>query len=282
MNKGCAVCNETKLKLVLKLSWPLYRCQNCGLVQAFPLPSKNEVKKLYQGDYYKNYSFYNSQIPAHRAYFQKKIAQIKKYRSSGKLLDVGCAVGILLDEAKKQGFTPEGVDVSDYAVNQCLKLDLKAFVGDITVINKKNYYDIITAFEIVEHEYDPVKALKTMALLLKPGGLLVITVPNTETLTNKLMGKYWFGWRNKEHLYHFNQKSLFLLLEKAGFSKIKIEEDSARPYLFTYYLERVNFYLFRSRFFDKIISSIKKIPLVTNLTINFNSWGNLIAFALKN
>ncbi len=278
---SCYLCQAKNLTLVVKLNWPLYRCPNCGLVQVSPLPSKQAVAALYQGDYWKNYGYYQSQIPAHRRYFRYQINRIKKYRPAGKLLDLGCAVGIFLDEAKKQGYTVEGVDISDYAVDQCRRIKVPAVVGDIFSINKKNYYDIITAFEVVEHDLNPLPMLGYAHQLLKTNGLLVVTVPNTDSWSRRLMGKWWFGYRNKEHLFHFNQRSLNLLLKKTGFKKIKIMRDINRPYQLIYFLERLNYYLFNLSLIRRLTDYLKKFPVISRLTINLNPWDNLIAFAEK-
>lgn len=277
----CAVCASANLMLVVNQKWPLYSCRDCGLVQVSPTPSKSEVAKLYQGDYWKNYDFYISQIPAHQKYFKKKIEEIKKYRKSGKLLDVGCATGVFLREAGNNGFTADGIDISKYAVSLCQKHHLSAKQGVVADIEKANYYDIVTLFEVVEHEPNPLSVIKSVKKLLKNHGLLVVTVPDSASLSARLMGPYWFGYRNKEHLFHFSKKSLDLLLRKQGFQSIKITKDTYRAYLATYYLERLNYYLFQSKLVGKIIVFLKRIPGFNRLTIPLNPWGNLIAFAVK-
>ena len=269
------------MKLIVPLDWPIKKCLNCHLIQVSPLPSLSDVNQLYQGDYWKNFSFYSSQLPAHEKYFRKKIANIKKLRKDGRLLDVGCAYGTLIKEANDQGFKAEGIDISGFAVKQCRKKNLKAFAGVITDVKKNNYYDIVTAFEVVEHERDPLLTVKTAKQLLKLGGLLVVSVPNSNSWSAKIMGKYWFGYRHKEHLFHFTKLSLDVLLKKAGFSDIIINNDIPRPYLLTYYLERINFYLLKSKKLTSLIKSLKKIPLINNLTVPINLWGNLIAYAVK-
>lgn len=282
MNKNqCYFCNNKKLEIIVNLDWPIKKCLKCRLIQVSPLPSIKEVNKLYQGDYWKSLSAYGQQFSTHKKYFQKKISEIKKYRSTGKLLDVGCALGSLLEVAQKQGFKTEGIDISDFAVKQCRSLGLSATQGIITDIKKVNYYDVITAFEIIEHELNPVLTIKTAHKLLKKNGLLVVTVPDSATLTSKIMGKYWFSYRNKEHLFHFTVNSLQLLLKKGGFKKIKITADIGRHYLFTYYLERFNFYLIRSKTLTKFINFLKKIPIINFLVVPFNPWGNIIAYAYK-
>lgn len=269
------------MKLIVPLEWPIKKCLNCNLIQVNPLPTLSAVNQLYQGDYWKNFSFYSSQLPAHEKYFRQKIINIKKLRKNGRLLDVGCAYGTLIKEANNQGFIAEGIDISSYAVKQCHKFNLKATTGVVTDVKKNNYYDVITAFEVVEHERDPLLTIKTARQLLKPNGLLVISVPNSNSLSSIIMGKYWFGYRHKEHLFHFTSDSLKSLLKKAEFSNIVINKDIPRPYLFIYYLERINFYLFKSKLLNKFIIYLKKMPLIGNLSIPFNPWGNLIAYATK-
>ena len=280
-NNSCYFCKNKNLKIIVDLDWPIKKCPNCHLVQVNPLPSIKEVNKLYQGDYWKNFSFYSSQLSAHEKYFEKKINDIKMLRNKGQLLDVGCAFGSLLKAANDQGFIAEGIDISDYPVKQCLKKKLKATTGTITDINKRNYYDIITAFEVVEHERDPLLTLKTVYQLLKINGLLVVSVPNSNSLSSVIMGRFWFGYRHKEHLFHFTNKSLKMLLLRAGFSNILIEKDIARNYSFIYYLERINFYLFKSKGLSRFISSLKKVAFINNLTIPLNPWGNIITYAVK-
>lgn len=280
-NNQCYLCGNKTLKIVVNLDWPIKKCFECGLIQINPLPSIKEVNKLYQGDYWKSLSSYGQQFSTHKNYFQKKFREIKKYHSTGKLLDIGCALGSLLEVAQKQGFRAEGIDISDFAVKQCRSFGLTATQGIITDIKKKNYYDIITAFEVIEHELDPVLTIKTIHKLLKKNGLLVVTVPNSGTLISKIMGSYWFGYRNKEHLFHYTVDSLRLLLEKGGFKKIRITSDIGRHYLFTHYLDRFNFYLIRSKILTKFINLLKKIPVINSLAVPFNPWGNIIAYAVK-
>ncbi len=280
MKATCYLC-QNLLKEVVDSPWSLKRCVNCGLVQASPLPDQESVNKLYQGDYWKNYTFYSSQISAHEKYFRQKVTEIKRYHQSGKLLDIGCAVGVLLQVAKNSGFSVYGIDVASYAVKECQKKGLPAATGTIHTIEQKNHYDVVAAYEVVEHERDPLQTAITAQKLLKTGGLFVVTVPNSETLSARLMGKNWFGYKNKEHLFHFTRQSFYLLLKKAGFTNIKIMKDDSRPYLFIYYLERFNYYSVKSEILTNLIKLLKKIPLINSLTVPLNPWGNLIAYAIK-
>ncbi|EKE14838.1 MAG: methyltransferase type 11 [uncultured bacterium] len=280
-NNTCYLCGNKKLKLVADQDWPIKKCRKCHLIQVNPLPSIKQVNTLYRGDYWKSLSSYGKQFLTHEKYFQKKINEIKKYKLSGRLLDIGCALGSLLKIAQKEGFKGEGLDISDFAVKQCRSFGLSATQGVISNIKKKRYYDIITAFEVIEHELDPILTIKTIYSLLKKNGLFVMTVPNSGTLIGKIMGSKWFGYRNKEHIFHFTFETLRLVLKKSGFRDINITTDINRQYLFTHYLDRFNFYLIKSKTLKKFIDFLKKIPFVNSLVVPFNPWSNIIVYAYK-
>lgn len=279
---GCYLCQNKVLMPIANEPWLLYRCMNCRLVQAIPIPTIQQINQMYQGDYWKNYSFYDSQHFSHLKYFQKKISEISKSRKNGSLLDVGCATGKFLQIAINEGYKTQGIDISDYAVKQCMKSGLKASKEILATHNKNKKYDIITAFEIVEHERDPLNFIRKAHKHLNKNGLMVVTVPDSNTLTARIMGKKWFGYKNKEHIFHFTNESLQLLFKKAGFTNFQIKKDDYRPYLLIYYLERINYYLFKWKFIDKFTNQLKKIPIINSLFIPFNPWGNLIVYAYKN
>lgn len=280
-NNTCYLCGNKRLKLIVDLDWPIKKCPKCHLIQVSPLPSIKQVNALYRGDYWKSLSSYGKQFSTHENYFRKKISGIKKYQSTGKLLDIGCALGSLLKVAQKHGFKSEGLDISGFAIKQCRSFGLTATQGVISDIKKKEYYDIITAFEVIEHELNPILTIKTIYKLLKKNGLFVMTVPNSGTLIGKVMGSKWFGYRNKEHIFHFTFKTLQLILEKGGFKDIQITSDIGRQYLFTHYLDRFNFYLIKSKTLKKFVVFIKKIPFINSLVVPFNPWSNIIVYAYK-
>src|SRR3989344_2026697 len=93
------------------------RCRSCGLVQAVPMPSAREIASLYHEDF-DHFQPYLAQIDVHREYFRKKLQEIKHGKT---LLDIGCAMGVLLEEAEKQGIKAYGVDISKDAVAYCRK-----------------------------------------------------------------------------------------------------------------------------------------------------------------
>jgi len=145
-------------------------------------------------DYFKYYG------PSNIKYrFFRKI--IKKYKQSGNLLDVGCAHGYFLKIVKKD-FNCEGLEYNRSATKIARQIT-KCKIYNESIENakkiKSNKYDIITCFDVLEHTTRPDIAISEIGRLLKKGGLVIISVPNTNSLGHKLKGKDWFGYMDRTH-----------------------------------------------------------------------------------
>lgn len=278
---SCPICRRKDFRVFYKSAKrQVVGCKHDGLVFVNPQPTKSQVLSLYGSKYFKNFDPYLKNRQAHLAYFNKKLDQIEKRISKGKVLDVGCATGFLLEEAKKRGWQELGVDVSSFAVNYCWKQGLLVKKGTIAEIRFPNKsFNVVTSLQTIEHEIDPLEHLKEIYRILSPGGMAVLTTPDHNALTRKLMGKGWFGYRHKEHLFFFTRKTLGVLFKKAGFSKVEFKKDDSRPFRISYCLTRlVDFYPGIPGIIIKIVNKFLgglAIPIPTD------PWGDIIIFATK-
>lgn len=104
---------------------------------------------------------------------------IRRFRPSGRLLDVGCALGLFLQEAQRY-FVCSGSDVSQYALEQArrrLPPEVHLFQGALGSLPAEACYDVVTCFDVLEHIPALEAAWQNLETLLCPGGLLVLTVP---------------------------------------------------------------------------------------------------------
>lgn len=278
---NCHLCGFDKLMPIIKTTWSIKRCLNCGLVQVNPQPDENQVLQFYQGDISGNYQPYLSQIDVHRQYFDSFIQKMIKIKPKAKLLDVGCALGPLLEVAEKYGYQAEGTDLSEYAINYCHKIGLTAIKGGINKIDKVNYYDIITAFDTIEHEREPFIMVNKTYQLLKSKGVAVFTTPNFNSLGRKILGKFWPGYRHVEHLFFFTPQTLIFLFKKAGFVNIKVTTDPMRPYPIGYWFRRLSDY-FSYPIIKDIFIFLSKLTGKMKFIFPFNPWGNIMIYAEKN
>jgi SAM-dependent methyltransferase len=248
------------------------------------MPTIKQIAALYHEDL-EHFKPYIAQIPVHREYFRKKIQEIKK---RGLLLDVGCAMGVLLEEAQRAGFTARGIDISADAVMYCRKKKLDVLEGTLSSVGKKlreNSFDIVTAFEIIEHERDPLGMMSRVLSLLKIGGIAVLTTPNHSSFWRKIMGKWWVGYHHPEHVTFWDPRSLRELFERAGYRDIVIRRDSPRPFPLSFVFTRSADYFpclaGRRAWAAWILKPIGKFLDHFKIINPINPWDDLIVYATK-
>lgn len=116
---------------------------------------------------------------------------------NGKVLDVGCNTGMLLDYAKKRGCKTYGVEPSAASRKT---LESKGHISFKNIQDVSGGYDVITAFDLVEHLYDIPKFFRSMHALLKEGGVLIILTGNPQSLSAKISSNNWWYLKAPEHI----------------------------------------------------------------------------------
>lgn len=141
----------------------------------------------------------------------------------GRLLEVGFGRGALLKEVRALGWEVSGVEVSKYAVDNAREAGLEAHLGDLLDANlEDNSFDVVVFRHVLEHIEKPLRAVEEAHRILKPGGRLVIRVPNIDSIESRLAGQDWFHLDVIYHLHNFTPASLSLLLGQAGFCCVKV------------------------------------------------------------
>jgi len=180
-----------------------YSCNCCGVLYLDKKNLSNSSSKKYDKDYFEGtsnesmsgYMNYAKQSRALRKNFRIFLSRIKRYLPSDRyisLLDVGCAYGFFLDEARKLGMTVHGLDLSETAIKWMENnLGIKGTVG-LSSDAPKGPFNIITAIEVIEHIYEPRLFLDDLYKRLTDDGILVIHTGAVDTLTASLLGKWWW------------------------------------------------------------------------------------------
>ena len=195
--------------------------------------SKEEIDLFYEDSFYENEKtdylqsawgedkdWYMLQWNIRLDFF---ISNYPDYRDA-KVLDIGTGPGTFLEACKLKNLNPVGTDTSPNAINF---IKSKGFNGIKTKLEKGDFesstFDFIHSSEVLEHLYDPKEVLEKSYDLLKPGGIICISVPNdfsrVQSIANKIVNKknkYW--WINeKHHLNYFSNASINNLLKASGF-----------------------------------------------------------------
>ncbi|AUJ49883.1 methyltransferase [Brachyspira hyodysenteriae] len=153
-------------------------CPNCTLEFMSPQTSDEELNKIYSAKNYPTCSFDNgiNENPItlmKRKTFNEVLKKILPYCNYGNLLDIGCSSGLLLEEAKSFGFDTYGIEISEYASNIAKKRigSNRIHSGTLETSNfNKNFFNVITMIDVIEHVRNPIETLKYAKNILDSTG----------------------------------------------------------------------------------------------------------------
>jgi len=185
------------------------------------------------------------------------------WRGEGKVLDVGCGVGGHLKTLQDQGWEPYGIEISEVAAAHAREL----LTGNIHTGTLESApfppqsFDLILMSHSLEHLPSPVAALRLVHRLLNGDGLLVVSVPNVDSLEFKLFGRWWFPLDPPRHFYHFDKHSLSGIFAQAGFRLQRVRTSISAIFLMAS-LDRLWKHRFRKNVpFRKVIDRLIARPV---------------------
>jgi SAM-dependent methyltransferase len=198
------------------------RSPACGLEWQVPFPDEAGLRSLYGPEYFARWGVSDAtsleRVRAMKhATYRTLFGEIRRHRRSGRLLDVGCAAGFLLEVAGEQGFEAFGLDRNPEAVRMARErfgdrveqgsLESGAFPG-VT-------FDVVTLIDVLEHVADPAELLDAILPRLEPGGVLAAVLPNRASWMRRILGSRWPHYV-AEHLYHWSPRNLDRFLSQRG------------------------------------------------------------------
>lgn len=237
-NVSCNFCGNDKADVFYKhvTSWEhagvftVVKCRMCQLVYVNPRPVQAVIGKYYPPESYWGDDVTESQDKHDLNNLRKEsygylYRIILEHKKKGRVLDIGAGTGMFLSYFKDLGFQVEGVEYSNDACVYAKKMfGVKLKNGDfLTKKFKKNTFSMVTLNNSLEHLYDPLNTLVGAYKTMKKGGVIVVTVPNIESLGSILFKEDWYALQPPRHLFHFSEKTLSLMMTQAGFKKIEIK-----------------------------------------------------------
>lgn len=160
------------------------------------------------------------------------------------ILDVGCGWGSLLKElfktlspALQQRCIPHGVEISQ-ELSRISNEKLQRLNGSCVHASAKEgilhfgerYFDVIIMASYLEHETNPLPVLRNCGARLKPGGSIIVKVPNYGCLNRMLRGRRWCGFRWPDHVNYFTPSTLRLMADKAGLRLARMTVLDRNPF----------------------------------------------------
>jgi SAM-dependent methyltransferase len=236
----CPVCGNSSSLLIFEGKDRLHNkqgvfsvnaCKSCGLYYLNPHPDSIEINEYYP----ESYICYQTAVedePSRIRRLDRKYGLYKRYRQiirrvpkPGYILDIGCATGLFLNSMKLKGWKVYGIEPSPLAAQyaqQRFGLDVVQDSFESAGLDN-NIFDVVTLWDVFEHVSNPLQTIQKIWDVLKPGGLLVINLPNPESWDRYMFGKYWAGWDVPRHYQLFTRKLLVEYLERAGFKVLEVQ-----------------------------------------------------------
>jgi dolichol-phosphate mannosyltransferase len=198
----------------------IVECESCGLLYEDPREPEQDIEAQYQQV---EDPTYEREKEGRFRTFSGTLERLEAHTRPGKLLDVGCYMGLFLDVARARGWETHGVEPSAWAA-------LRAREKGHQIINAPlrkaalpaESFDMVTLWDVIEHLHDPLGQLREMYRLLKPGGIFALSTMDAGCLFAKLAGRHW-PWFMRMHLYYFTRGTLTRMLQAAGFEVLAVE-----------------------------------------------------------
>jgi SAM-dependent methyltransferase len=237
-------CGDTTYKIVKILPYSdkkfsihfgnaqIVKCLTCGLLRTSPTPIL-DMPEIY--DELSISESHKQNIELWKIFSNEVIQKLLPFKRSGRLLDIGCNIGILVSIANDYGFHASGIDLNQAAVDfgkenfmvELAKQHLENIQGE-------NLYDVIVMNHVIEHIPNLNDFTSHIRRLLKPDGIFLAVCPNAESgiaytldfLNKRKSGKganwFWYGYLPEQHVWQFGPSSLKNVLVKCHFNVLKV------------------------------------------------------------
>jgi 2-polyprenyl-3-methyl-5-hydroxy-6-metoxy-1,4-benzoquinol methylase len=223
---NCHICGDKnekkfhcKVNLIYGTVYDLVECMNCGVIYFSPMPTVEQLAAFYSSTYY--------DMDRHREEgkgmaFAKRL---KRWKTTGKFLDVGCATGFFINGIKSHSdWEVFGIDFGESAVRfarNTLHLNVKQ--GNLTDGHfPEQFFDYVHVNNVLEHVLDPVSLLRECRRIIKPNGIFYLSVPNGYNDSLDLIqfcNSEQQPARSKNgHIFFFRDRTLLRLFDEIGFT----------------------------------------------------------------
>lgn len=220
----CPLCgSDTQRELFVKRGYTFVRCSECSLVFANPQVDESRVLEGYKAagsaDLWAEVLLSERQQALDREKFAEILDELEPARGGGRLLDVGCSIGLFLSLAIERGWQGVGLEFGERALRHA-RDELGLEVLDVPLDQAgfaDESFDVVTVLSVLEHANDPRRLLRDVARVLKPGGCLYLITPNVKSLACRVLHERAATFDGRNHLVYFSRRTLAEILAREGF-----------------------------------------------------------------
>jgi SAM-dependent methyltransferase len=229
-NPDCPLCDTPPPGGDPGYAFPPYgvvRCPGCGLWYLSPRLAEASMLDAYRADAYfaglpgAGYSDYLAQEGTLRETFRRLLAAMaERGMTGGSLLEIGCAHGFFLDEARPYFARRVGTEYSPGTAARARAVADAVHLGGLAELPAGESFDCAALIHVLEHVYAPRELLVGLRERLRPGGFLLVACPDMGGFWRRLLGRRWPFFKVPEHVTYFDGGTLSHALEAAGFEAV--------------------------------------------------------------
>ena len=247
----CLVCGSNEARTRYRITrFDVLQCGPCRQIYLHPLPSEQEIQTLFallyttgQGsvpelkDYYR-FCFDDEPDNPLVEQYEGWLDIIERFRSPGRVLDVGCGTGLFLAVARRRGWEPFGIDESIEATRHARDhFGLEPWVGEFESLGEMDEtFDLVTGWDVIEHSRRPAELARATQRCLAPDGMVALSTPNQRSILDLVGGliyrlsagritlpleKFYI----EQHFLYFTPSSLTECLARGGLETFLLERE---------------------------------------------------------
>jgi 2-polyprenyl-3-methyl-5-hydroxy-6-metoxy-1,4-benzoquinol methylase len=246
----CCLCRVPGTLVHDVAPFGVVRCPQCELVFISPRLRPEALQRIYDDAGYFEGGVYGSAVstdaapsaearlsPAmllQRTWTAGRLALIDRERggaaAGGRLLEVGAGYGLFLAAAREAGWTTSGVELSRTGAKHAQDtLGLDVFCGQLEEAPLTPGFDVVCAWDTVEHVPDPLSFWRTVRSQVADDGVVLFSTPYVSSLPARLLGTRWWTLKPTEHIWHFTPRTHALLLARAGLALTRVVRNPLAP-----------------------------------------------------
>jgi len=211
----CAPCGEhtDHIALYVKNGCDILRCNACGLGRADITnfdPISYYTSEYFSGGHLDGYSNYAATEPVLRRQFAREVAFIRRHCRGGRLIEIGCAYGFFLQEARHYFTTVAGIELSETGAAYCRQTGLEVLTGPANehLLEQLAPANVFVLLDVIEHLPDPFETLLQCNRYLQPGGCIMLTTGDFGSILARAAGRRWRLMTPPQHLWFFTREAV--------------------------------------------------------------------------
>jgi SAM-dependent methyltransferase len=225
---ACKLCGARVDPLMQQGGFPIVRCTACGFMFAI-VPRDCDLNAVYADDAYWNggcaygYSDYEQAWRDASRLLIARLDRLNRLMPPGAMLEIGCAAGYFLREARSRGWQTFGVELSPMMRKRCAELvGCPVFASLDEAAGCAPGFDCVAMFEVIEHLAEPLSFMRNVRAAMTPGAMLVLSTPNFAA-PEALRNPYSYHWFSPPaHVSYFISSTLRACVEQAGFEAVQV------------------------------------------------------------